>query len=63
MKIEFDDIETGEYSRFTKAGPIYQKDNEVGAQCLTGRRAGCVNGYVNFKKAVYPIKVKIVEVK
>ena len=64
MKKKFGELKRGKCFRFTKSGPIHQKDDYTDSQQITGKRVGKVT-YMGTQcnRRVYPIKIKIVEKK
>jgi len=63
-KVDFSNLKKGECFRLTEKGPIYQKDNSDGGQCIFGKNVGhIIDFYFRHSKKVYPAKVKISEVK
>ncbi len=62
-KVEFYTLKKGQCFRIRKQGAIYQRDDSNCAQIIKGKRAGKTIWIWDESKKVYPVKVKIVEVK
>ena len=62
-KIEFGTLKPGDCFRLSENGPIYMKDPYNGGQQIFGKRSGTISKWLNDDKKVYPVKVKISEVK
>jgi len=61
-KIKFRNLKQGECFRLTKNGPIYMDDG-LDAQRISGKQPGYVNYSIARNRKVYPVKIKISEVK